>query len=313
MSIRWGAVLLAIAASAAGHPAGHHAERGPDPAAPPQGKLLEAAGAKLWYEVRGSGGVPLMVVNGGPGVSHVYLLVSDVWAKLARHRAVVLYDQRGVGRSPALAPGQSCTLADQIADLDALRAQLGYARMDVLGHSWGGILSMAYAARHPDRIAHLILCDSGAPKWDDTKFLFKDLFPEVSQRQEGLQFAEQLGDSAALTADFREYQSMLACDPDKRAALRDGPPPAFVVAVNSAIIADLRQYDLGPELPKFRFPTLVATGRFDANVAPAVSWRIHRAIPGSEFAVFERSGHLPFYEEPQAFVERVEQFLGGRP
>ena len=243
-------------------------------------------------------------------MSHEYLLVSNVWDDFARRRTVVFYDQRGVGRSPGLARGQSCTLADQIADLEALRAHLGYGRIDVLGHSWGGILAMAYAARHPDRIARLILCDSGAPKWDDTKFLFKDLFPETSQRQEGLQFAEQLGDTAAQNADFREYQSMLACDPDKRAALRDGPPPAFVVAVNSAIIADLRQYDITPELPKFRFPTLVATGRFDANVAPAVSWKIHRAIPGSEFAVFERSGHLPFYEEPAAFVERVERFLG---
>jgi len=67
--------------------------------------------------------------------------------------------------------------------------------------------------------------------------------------------------------------------------------------------------DLGPELGKFHFPTLVLTGRFDANVAPSVAWKIHRGIPGSEFTVFERSGHLPFYEEPAAFLERVERFL----
>ena len=45
---------------------------------------------------------------------------------------------------------------------------------------------------------------------------------------------------------------------------------------------------------------------------PAVAWKIHQAIAGSEFAVFERSGHLPFYEEPARFVERVEQFLARR-
>ena len=88
--------------------------------------------------------------------------------------------------------------------------------------------------------------------------------------------------------------------------------PAFAVPVNEALVADLRRFDLGPELPKFRFPTLVVTGRFDANVAPAVAWKIHKAIPGSEFAVFERSGHLPFYEEPAEFIERVERFLAGR-
>jgi proline iminopeptidase len=250
-----------------------------------------------------------MVLNGGPGVGHDYMLVSSVWDTLARRRRVVFYDQRGVGRSPALAKGQSCTLADQIADLEALRVHLGFDHMDVLGHSWGGILALAYAARHPDPVAHLIVCDSGAPKWDDTKFLFKDLFPEVAARQDGLQFAELLGDTAALRADFRQYQSMLACDPERRAALHDAPLPPFVEPVNEAIIADLKRYDLNPELAKFRFPALVITGRFDANVAPAVAWNIHRAIPGSEFAVFERSGHLPFFEEPAAFVERVERFL----
>jgi proline iminopeptidase len=51
------------------------------------------------------------------------------------------------------------------------------------------------------------------------------------------------------------------------------------------------------------------TGRYDFNVAPAVAWAIHRAIPGSELAVFEKSGHLPQVEEEDAFVERIGRFL----
>jgi proline iminopeptidase len=139
--------------------------------------------------------------------------------------------------------------------------------------------------------------------------MFRDVFPDVTERQDGFQFAEQQGDTAALHADFREHQSMLACDPGLRAALRDGPLPAFSLSVNTALNNDLKQVDLGPEIVKFRFPTLVLTGRFDANVAPSVAWKIHRGISGSEFTVFERSGHLPFYEEPVAFLERVERFL----
>jgi len=55
----------------------------------------------------------------------------------------------------------------------------------------------------------------------------------------------------------------------------------------------------------------VLTGRYDINVAPSTAWKIHRAIPGSRFAVFEESGHLPFFEEPWAFVKTLEEFLGG--
>src|SRR4029078_12998697 len=76
--------------------------------------------------------------------------------------------------------------------------------------------------------------------------------------------------------------------------------------VNRAVWNDLQRFDLNPELGKFRFPTLVVTGRYDINVAPSVAWAIHRAIPSLEFAVFERSGHLPFVEEEDAFVQRLK-------
>src|SRR3954471_17519795 len=170
-------------------------------AAPPPesgGQVWKAPGASLYYEVLGGGsGTPLLVANGGPGFDHAYLHISEVWTALARDRPVVVYDQRGNGRAGALKPGQSCTLADQIADLEALRDHLGYAKIDLLGHSWGGFLAMAYAARHPERIERLILVDSAAPKWADTLFLFKEVFPQEVEKQNGYDFAGPLGDKAA--------------------------------------------------------------------------------------------------------------------
>jgi len=87
-------------------------------------------------------------------------------------------------------------------------------------------------------------------------------------------------------------------------------PYKYTRAVNAALNTDLARYDLNPELPKFKMPTLVVTGRYDINVAPSVAWKIHNAIPNSEFAVFEKSGHIPYFEERDAFVARLEQFLG---
>jgi proline iminopeptidase len=57
------------------------------------------------------------------------------------------------------------------------------------------------------------------------------------------------------------------------------------------------------------FPVLVATGRYDINVAPATAYRIHKAVPGSRFAVFEKTGHLLFFEEPALFIQVIEDFL----
>jgi proline iminopeptidase len=286
----------------------------PSLAALENGTLIEAPGAKLYVEVRGSGsGTPLVVVNGGPGFDHDYLHVSDAWDLLAKHRKVVFYDQRGNGRSPALAPGQSCTLADQIEDLEAVRGYLGSDKVDLLGHSYGGYLVMAYTARHPERVSRLVICDSAAPKWSDTKFIFDDIYPEISERWERLNFEDALGDKAAADETMRLYFSMLFVSPEMRdrfaarASEYDYSRP-----INQMLNADMANFDLNPELAEFTAPTLVLTGRFDANVAPSTAWKIHKAIPGSRFVAFERSGHLPFLEEKELFVRTVEEFLSGR-
>jgi proline iminopeptidase len=276
------------------------------------GKTFETNGVTIWYEVRGSGdATPLVIVNGGPGFDHAYTHLGDpVWDRVARTRRVIWYDQRGNGRSSELKPGQSCLLADQIADLDALRAQLHLEKLDLLGHSWGGYLVMAYAARHPRRVERLIIVDSAAPKIGDTKFLFNEIFPETTEKQEALNFADTMGDKKATDDGMALYLSMLFYSPEKRDA---GMPrlsnSIYHKAVNETIWADLSRFDLNPELHKFNFPTLVITGRYDINVAPSVAWNIHKAIPGSRFVVFERSGHIPYFEEPDAFAAALESFL----
>jgi proline iminopeptidase len=278
------------------------------------GQTFKTPAGSLYYETLGTAeGTPLVVANGGPGFDHSYLHLSDAWDVLAKTRKVILYDQRGVGRSSPIAPGESCTLRDQIEDLEAVRARIGAERIDLLGHSWGGYLVMAYAARYPQHIRRLLIVDAAAPKFSDTVFLFKDVFPEGVEREDAEEFASQMGDKAARERSLREYFSMLFYSPEKRDAALAKLAGDENVEVNETIEHDLERYDLNPELAKYRFPTMVMTGRFDMNVAPVVAYKIHKAIPGSQFVVFDRSGHLPFYEEPEKFVGTVETFLGGNP
>jgi proline iminopeptidase len=274
------------------------------------GSRFEANGVPIYYEVSGSGGIPLVVANGGPGFDHTYLHLSSAWDSLAKNRRVVFYDQRGTGRSTPVAAGKTFTLKDQLDDLEALRIHLGAERIDLLGHSWGGFLAMAYASRYSQHISHLLIMDSAAPAFKDTIFLFDDVFPEGVERQKALTFADDLGDQAASDASLREYLAMLCYSPEKRDYFVSNlSHSVFKKDVNQAVVSDVNRFDLNPEIRKFRFPVLVITGRYDMNVAPLVAYKIHQAIPGSRFAVFERSGHLPFYEEPEGFVREVEQFL----
>jgi proline iminopeptidase len=85
---------------------------------------------------------------------------------------------------------------------------------------------------------------------------------------------------------------------------------AYRPEVNKALWADTEKFDLDPELAKLQLPALVTTGRYDANVASAVAFKIHQGIAGSRFMVFEQSGHVPFFEEPEMFLDTAESFLG---
>lgn len=276
---------------------------------------LETPDSTISYErIGGAAGAPLFVLHGGPGFDHRYLRISPAWEELGAGRPVVFYDQRGTGQSSEIEEGDACTLADQLADLEALREHLGYDRIDVLGHSWGGFLGMAYTARRPERVRRLIVVDSAAPKLEDTVFLFEHIFPETEAKRKAVAFGVEWGDEDAVQADIAAYMSMLCYSAEKRdALLARVDPTTYRRHVNLAVWQDARRFDLNPEIAKFRQPTLVITGRYDINVAPSVAYGIHRAIPDSRLAVFEESGHLPFYEEPEAFVRVVEGFLSKDP
>lgn len=221
------------------------------------GSTFQARGATIYYETFGSGdATPLIVVNGGPGFDHTYEHVSSAWDGLAKKRRVIFYDQRGTGRSPAT-KDQTYALADQINDLEDLRAHLGAERIELLGHSWGGYLVMAYAASHPEHIAHLIIVDSAAPKFKDTVFLFDNVFPEGTERQAAFAFKEEMGDKASQDADLREYFAMLFYSPENRNKfLATVQPGVYKKDINEAVEKDIERFDLNPELRKFKFPTL---------------------------------------------------------
>src|SRR5579875_3217651 len=127
-----------------------------------------------------SSATPVIAVNGGPGLSHVYLIQNNVWTtRLAAHRQVVMYDQRGTGASPLKNPNAPQTMDAQVADLDAVRASLHVDKVHLLGDSYGGLLVSAYAAAHPEHVLTLILSDSAAPGFAALHPRLEEAFPDI--------------------------------------------------------------------------------------------------------------------------------------
>lgn len=265
--------------------------------------LVETPDVDLAYEIYGNPGsaMPVIAVNGGPGLSHIYMMQNDVWPRLAKVRQVVLYDQRGTGKSTRVKSGASQELDAQVADLEAVRAKLNFQKFDLAGDSYGGFLAMAYAAAHPEHIDKLILSDSAPPAMKNIVRVLPQVFPDMMERNPDQQ--EQM----------RNHFRMLFYSEEKRDAYLAGAKDlGYNPQISAAVGRAIASVDLTPNLAKFGFPTMVITGRYDMNVAPLTAWNIYKAIPGAKFVVFAKSGHLPSYEEPDKYVQVVDAFLTGR-
>jgi proline iminopeptidase len=281
----------------------------------PVSGIVRTADVDLAYEVYGAPGsaTPVIIANGGPGFSHTYLLQNDVFtSRLAHSRQVVFYDQRGDGKSKLLKPDAPQDMDAQVADLDAIRAKLGFQKFVLIGHSWGGLLAMGYANAHPEHISKLVLIDSAAPAWKQTLFLFSQVFPDVGAKDEDI--TKTLGKTPEATKQHLDnYFSMLFYSQENHDRFVAGvTDPGQNTAVNTAVNKAIASLDLNPELPKFNFPTLVMHGRFDMNVAVLTAWKTYKAIPNAKIVIFAKSGHLPFYEEPDKFTQVLSDFLAGK-
>jgi proline iminopeptidase len=283
----------------------------PLPVIPPTG-YADGADARIAYWVYGqsSHATPVFAVNGGPGLSHVYMVQNDVWLQIAGHRQVVFYDQRGTGKSPLKQPGAAMSMDAQVADLDSVRAALHLDKIDLCGDSFGGFLVTAYTAAHPEHVRRLIISD-GVVGWKSMVHLFPQVFPDKLEAQEAAMKASTASDEEKEQQGLRDHFGMIFYSREKldyyMSHARDiGYSPETGNAVGEAT----KDLDLTPELAKFSVPTLVITGRYDMNVAPLTAWQIYKAIHGASFEVFEESGHLPSYEEPDKYVRVVNAFLG---
>lgn len=265
--------------------------------------IIQTPDVDLAYESYGQPGsaMPVIIANGGPGLSHVYMIQNDVWTRLSRARQIVFYDQRGTGKSTRITSGASQEIDAQVADLEAVRANFAFPKFDLVGDSYGGFLAMAYASAHPEHVDKLILSDAAAPAMKNIVRVLPQVFPDMMERSSDPQ--EQM----------RNHFRMLFYSEEKRDAYLAGAKDlGYNPQIGAAVSRAIAKVDMTANLAKFACPTMVITGRYDMNVAPLTAWNIYKAIPGAKFVVFAKSGHLPSYEEPDKYVQVVDAFLTGR-
>jgi pimeloyl-ACP methyl ester carboxylesterase len=268
--------------------------------------LTTADGRTLAWRELGSG--PVLVCHpGGPGSSSAYF--GDL-PELAARRALVLLDPRGTGGSDRPADPSGYDLEQYVADVEALREHLGNERLDLLGHSHGGFVAMAWAGAHPERVGRLVLA-STAPRFIDEirdaqrqrigshhgQPYFDDAMAALQAHQRG-EYAddEELG-------DVRRRESRLfapvGTDPSAIAAVgqtlaRAGMNADALRHFNERIAGTM---DLRPQLTRVASPTLVIGGDQDSFTPGLLE--AATVLPDPTVVVLQGHDHFPFLEGPE--------------
>lgn len=274
---------------------------------------IKVQGASLHVEVIGEG-PPLALMHGGPG-GDLYSMAP--FRALADEHTLVLYDHRCNGRSEC-GDVTTMTWANLIADAESIREALGFERWAVLGHSFGGMVAMEYALRHPDRLTALVLADTGG----DTRWVQEEAPRELARRgysKGTVELAERFYRgrikpremSLGMLRFGRAYYHRMSYLGMLRAMFEarhmKTRPEAFIYGFSQL----LDGWSVMDRLGAISTPTLVLAGRSDFQYPPERQQELAAAIPGAQLELIDEAGHNAPHERPEQVMAAVRRFLAG--
>jgi proline iminopeptidase len=264
------------------------------------------------YERRVGSGPEVVVLHGGPGAHHDYLLPG--FDRLAVGRTLIYYDQRGGGRSP-VSRETPVGWHEQVADLEALRLVWSIERLTIAGYSWGGLLALLYALEHRDRVERLALV-SCAPVWRAARVEFERRLAERNAAPAVQAERVALQQSGLRERDPEAYRrrlfelSVAGYFHDWRRA-RELTPFRITGRTQQEVWQSLGEFDLRPALDELTLPALVVHGESDP--IPLETAREPARRLRARFEPIPLCGHVPYVEAPDRFTPLLDAFLPKQP
>lgn len=291
----------------------------------------------LYYEQCGNpDGKPVVLLHGGPGAG-----CSDKMRRFhdpAKYR-IVLFDQRGAGRSTPHADLVDNTTWHLVADIEALREHLGIAHWQVFGGSWGSTLALAYAETHPDRVTELVLRGIFMLRRWELEWFYQEgasrLFPEPWERYSAAippverhdlmsAYHRRLtsDDPAVRLAAARAWSvwegatSFLRVDPHFVDGHEDEAFALAFARIENHYFVNGGFFEVDDQLLRDAhriagIPGLIVHGRYDVVCPVQNAWDLHKAWPKAELAITPTSGHSAYEPETvDVLIRATDRFAG---
>jgi proline iminopeptidase len=266
--------------------------------------VLADDGCSLWVTETGRG-VPLIACHGGPGLWDMF---GSLASMLAGEIRVIRWDQRGCGRSERRGP---YSVARSVADLDAVRADLGLDRAAVLGHSWGATLALRYALDHPDRVSALIYVSGTGLGWAWHEPFQQAIAERLAPYRSRLDELRAGGDDRELAV--LQWSAEFTGE-DARQHAEEMATPWFGVnrECYDGIWGELKQTwheaELAAECRALTVPVLIVDGAGDLRPRWAVD-PLEQALPNVTRVILPGLGHVPWMEAPREVSALLLEYL----
>lgn len=271
--------------------------------------LVPINGTELFINAFGEGD-PILFVHGGPGLSHDYFLPQ--LATLSEEFNVIFYDQRVSGKSSANVSADSVSFSIFVEDIEALREETGYEKINILAHSWGSLIAVEYTIRYPEKVNKLILSNP-IPLSTEYNSRLQEIQQEkmtedfITNRKELIESKEfKNGTLAAYEDLFKLGFSLSFYDTTNLKNLNFKLYEGFFER-NTALqnFTGLEEYNFYPLISGSETEILLIRGKSDLTLKEADE----RLVNTEHLILMEKSGHFPFVEERKKYLKVVSNFL----
>ena len=292
----------------------------PSPIKPDQLRRVSVDGYEVVTYSYGSGDNVLFLLNGGPGLPCDYLRDPHIFLAEEGYR-IVAFDQLGCGKSDRPDDPSLWSITRYVEEVETVRKALALEKINLLGQSWGGWLSIEYALTYPDAIQSLVLANTCGD--------LPHLTTELNRMRDALgseTVAMMFHHESMETIDHPEYQAAITILNYRHVCRLKEWPSSLLASVNDwnmgpygtmqgpnefLYIGNLKDWNRISEMARLKMPTLIITGTHD-EIGPACALRMHNALPNSKVVVFPNSSHVPFYEEPEDYFAALRSFLSAQ-
>ena len=276
--------------------------------------IKQINGTGMYCKVIGKG-EPMIIVHGGPGMAHNYLL--KPFSQLADNNKLIFYDQRGNGLSDEFKKGEKVTVDDLVEDLECLRKEFGIEKMQLVGQSWGAIIAINYSAKYPQNVKKLFLLE---PAPGSSEYL-PEFVKRISERLNQTEKEERaaLTNNPSIRIDpvlykklsnlqFKAYYFDTKRQDLNKMDYMDSARVKKMFASSAMFGSYIGNFNLYEKMKSITSPTLIIHGDYDVIPTESIE-KMKLSIPQAEMHIIKECGHFVHVEKEKEYFDLIRAFL----